>query len=91
MKLEERLRNLERDNKELKRVQEEMSKFLKGWSDYFEKRDKKGEMRDKAIAELIEIFGSVQKIGKSKALKKFLKETNEFQERGRKASKEYVR
>lgn len=95
--LEKRLRKLEKDAKEFERVQNEMSKFLKGWSDYFEGRDKlnrirdkKNEERDGAIGEVVRLLESVQKIGKSKALRKFVKETNKLQERGKEASKRYV-
>jgi len=90
-KLEKRLRSLEKDVKELKRIETEQNKFLKSWDRYFEARDKKDEERDKATKELCRILGNLQKIGKSKALNKFLREASEFQERGRRASEEYVR
>lgn len=89
-KVENKLRALEKRVKELERIESEQNKFLKGWSDYFEKRDKRDEERDQAIRDLCEILGDLKKIGKSKTLSKFLKETNKRQERGREAQKRYI-
>ena len=85
------MRRLEKQVKELKSFETEANKFLGSWNRYFEARDKKDEERDKAINDLCELLGKVQKLGKSKPLKEILEEANRRQKRGREIQKSYVR
>lgn len=89
-KVEKRLQSLEKQVKELKSFETEANKFLGSWNRYFEARDKKDEERDKAINNLCELLGEVQKLAKSKPLKEFLEEANKRQKRGREIQKSYV-